>query len=140
MGRLVGRRLHPVAWVGLVIAVVAAIAWMFFAPGDVAYLLGPLAVIVPVAVAVAARGPALLDWYERSTRRALVALWLATLVLAMAGAVWAILDPDGGGYLVGGLMSLPVLFATGLLDRGGATSDDSGDSGLAGDVFGPPPL
>jgi hypothetical protein len=80
--------------------------------------------------------PFLDDMYERATRRQLVVLWLATLVLAVAGATWAVVDPGERSFVAGSLMAFPVLLATALLGRGDGPSDPF----AGGEAYGPPPF
>jgi hypothetical protein len=59
--------------------------------------------------------------------------------LAIAGAAWALLDPGDSSFVVGSVMTLPVLFATALLDCDGGP-DTRSDADLGTGSYGPPPL
>jgi hypothetical protein len=106
---------------------------MVLAPGDLSYLVGPFTLIVPAVFVGLAKGPELEEWYAR--RRAPV--WFATLALAIAGAAWALLDPGDSSFVVGSVMTLPVLFATALLDCDGGP-DTRSDADLGTGSYGPP--
>ena len=49
------RRLRPLAWAALALVAGAGLAWMVLAPGDVSYLLGPFALLVPAGCLVGAK-------------------------------------------------------------------------------------
>jgi hypothetical protein len=65
-------------------------------------------------------------------------VWAAAAALAVAGAAWNVIAPSARSYVVGGLMALPVLVVTPLLDRG-AQDGNGGPMDLgSGGPFGPP--
>jgi hypothetical protein len=108
---------------------------MVLAPGDLSYLVGPFTLIVPAVFVGLAKGPELEEWYAR--RRAPV--WFATLALAIGGAAWALLGPGDRSFVVGSVMTLPLLFATALPDRDSGPATRS-DADLGTGIYGPPPL
>jgi hypothetical protein len=128
------RRLRPFAWAGLGLVAGAGLAWMVLAPGDLSYLVGPFTLIVPAGWVALAKGPELEEWYAR--RR--VPVWFATLAVTIAGAAWALVDPGDRSFVVGSVMTLPVLVATALLGRDSGP-DTRPDADLGTGIYGPPP-
>lgn len=87
----------PLALAGMILAAAR--------PGTAAFWLAPL-LVLPVTVTGAM--VLLSPWDEISPTRRRVAATLST-VLAVGGALWALVASDERSYLLGGLMTLPLI-------------------------------
>ena len=98
---------RPPLW-SLFLTVPLALAGVALAggwPGTAAFWLAPLLVLpLPITAAMMLLSP----WDAISPRRRRIAA-VSSAALAVGGGVWVLLAPDARSYLLGGLMTLPLL-------------------------------
>jgi hypothetical protein len=86
-------------------AAAAGVALAALLPGTASFWLAPL-LVAPFFIIAATRH--LSPWDDVPPRRRHVAAVLSA-ALAVAGALWVLVAPDDRSYLLGGLMTLPLL-------------------------------
>jgi hypothetical protein len=125
---------RSVAWIVSLLVGAAGIWFGLRGPADLAYWVAPVS-LLPVGYVGFITFE---DHWAGATRRAQVLVWFAAAGLAVAGGAWYLLAPTDGSWVVGGMLCIPVLLITPLLDRG--RRDESGDATTAGwgEPFGPP--
>lgn len=127
-----GSEAGALAWVALTLLAGAGVAFALLRPGNLAYWVSSCSVVPLVFVAVIEFE----DRWRVAGRAVKAAVWTVATGLALAGGLWATLAPGDRSWLVGLLMTVPLMvLILPILERGG----EDGPAGLdGGGPMGPP--
>jgi hypothetical protein len=128
------RTQRRIAWPVSLLLAAGGIALAALEPGDVAYWVSEIAVLPLIAVTVIVFE----DPWRNAHRGTRALVWAMAVVLALAGAVGSIVFPGARSFIIGGLMTVPLIVLLGTLGARDDDSDDARAPELGGGILGPP--